>query len=120
MSAAPMSSRRNTWQGSESISIGEMLTPVGPLVLVAGPEGVLRIELPNGNARAPMAVRAGAGPRNELPIVAADARIDAIKDQLREYFEGKRKTFDLPLSPMGPTSIARCGRPSRGFPTARS
>jgi methylated-DNA-[protein]-cysteine S-methyltransferase len=43
-------------------------------------------------------------PGEERPAGTAEARTELLlkaADELREYFEGKRKSFDLPLSPQG-------------------
>lgn len=58
-------------------------TPVGALTLTASADAVT-------------AVRFGAeGARDASPL------LDAAEAQLREYFAGARRTFDLPLAPHG-------------------
>jgi len=64
-----------------------MGSPVGPLLLVAGPEGLTAISFAS---RAP---RAAEAPGHPLLRRAAA--------QLGEYFAGKRQEFELPLAPAG-------------------
>lgn len=68
-------------------------SPVGPL-LIAGDASALRIiRFPvNGAAVRPEAGWAQASPRGALADAVA---------QLREYFLGQRREFDLPLEPQG-------------------
>lgn len=70
-------------------------TPIGTLVLAADAEGLRHIEFPSN--RHPVD-RAGWIPGAEgaaAEILAITAR------QLREYFDGTRRDFDLPLAPRG-------------------
>ena len=70
-------------------------SPIGTLVLAADAEGLRHIEFPSN--RHPMD-RAGWVPGAE----GAAADILAITaQQLREYFDGERHAFDLPLAPRG-------------------
>ena len=67
-------------------------TPIGKLLIAGDRETVRRIEFPeNGEPRKPHAgwIESSAGSLEEA------AR------QLREYFSGARKEFDLPLAPEG-------------------
>lgn len=58
-------------------------TPIGPLTLEADENAVT-------------AIRFGAGGAQD-----ASPLLDAAEAQLREYFAGARRTFDLPLAPHG-------------------
>ncbi len=91
---------------SESVAHGEMLSPIGPLRVLVGPRGVMRIDLPNAPPCDLDAVRRELARRGmgDLPLVApgdADPRMKIVKEQLREYFAGKRRKFDLPLDARG-------------------
>ncbi|MES2670950.1 MAG: methylated-DNA--[protein]-cysteine S-methyltransferase [Pseudomonadota bacterium] len=70
-------------------------TPIGTLTLAADADGLRHIEFPDN--RHPMD-REGwiPGARG----AAADV-LRATREQLREYFEGRRRAFDLPLRPQG-------------------
>ncbi len=63
-------------------------TPIGQLVLEGTDEALSRVHLAN---RAPRV-------ESETHPVAA---LDLAASQLREYFEGSRTTFDVPLAPRG-------------------
>lgn len=82
--------KRGTPWPSEPAVWGEMLAPFGPLCVLVGPRGVERIVLPR---KPPCALDAQ---RDD-----ADVRVVRVKDQLREYFAGTRRGFDLPLDPNG-------------------
>lgn len=73
-------------------------TPIGPLTLQADEAAVT-------------AIRFGAG-------VAQDASplLDAAEAQLREYFAGARRTFDLPLAPRGTAFQQRVWAALRAIP----
>src|SRR2546430_3028056 len=62
-------------------------TPIGDLLLVADEQGLVRVEFPP------------ASPPDDAP--RDDRRLAPAIRQLDEYFSGKRKTFDLPISLRG-------------------
>jgi methylated-DNA-[protein]-cysteine S-methyltransferase len=77
-----------------------MESPIGPLRLVTTDGGLREIWL--GAERAVPAV--------DVPVVGgtavggtgvAEAVLRTARDQLEEYFAGRRTTFDLPLAPVG-------------------
>jgi methylated-DNA-[protein]-cysteine S-methyltransferase len=71
-------------------------SPVGRLITVATPRGLARIayELPNGGLESILdQVAERLSPR----IVEAPARLDDVRRELDEYFEGRREHFDLAL-----------------------
>lgn len=65
-------------------------TAIGPLRLVAAPEGLVGIQFHPFEAWEASEARAG-----EHPV------LDAAADQLGRYFTGELKEFDLPLAPRG-------------------
>jgi methylated-DNA-[protein]-cysteine S-methyltransferase len=73
-----MSGERVVWTGFES--------PLGPLTVVAGPQGIRSIYFPTEAPRLDAAARA--------PLTAAVEQLDA-------YFAGKRQAFDLELDLRG-------------------
>lgn len=82
-----------------SLAVAEVETPVGRLVVVAGPLGLLRIDLPGKDSTR---VRAAEFPGKEhLRVMGPDARTSEAARQLGEYFAGSRRVFDLPLDPIG-------------------
>jgi methylated-DNA-[protein]-cysteine S-methyltransferase len=66
-------------------------TPIGPLTLVAGPQGLREVRFPNGRPVGP----ADGPARPDDPVLAQAAT------QLEEYFAGTRQDFDIPLDPHG-------------------
>lgn len=82
-------------QHTNRLYVETLDTPIGTLVLAADGEGLRHIEFPSN--RHPVD-RAGWMPGAE----GAAAEILAITaQQLREYFDGTRRDFDLPLMPRG-------------------
>ncbi len=68
-------------------------TPFGRFELAVDVDGTLvELWLPNRSK----AVRSATAPSR-----AANDGMDAVHSQLREYFAGRRRTFDLPLDPRG-------------------
>ena len=79
--------------------------PVGPLLAVAGPSGLVRIAFSNGDA--PQTAFAWLAERPAQGVVEAPARLDAVRRQLDEYFSGRRCVFDLALDPAPVRGIGR-------------
>ena len=73
-------------------------TPIGPLTLQADEAAVT-------------AIRFGAGGAQD-----ASPLLDAVEAQLREYFAGTRRTFDLPLAPHGTAFQQRVWMALRAIP----
>jgi methylated-DNA-[protein]-cysteine S-methyltransferase len=69
-------------------------TPIGPLVIVQGEQGVLRIAFEGEPLDRTLAgVAAGVGPR----IVQSDRELAATRDTLSAYLEGDDDRLDLPV-----------------------
>lgn len=71
-------------------------SPLGTLVLEAGPEGLRALHLPDDDGDA--AVEAD---RESSIGARARAILDNAEGQLAEYFAGRRQQFELPLAPRG-------------------
>jgi len=69
-------------------------TPIGPLLLAATEQGLLRVAFERQDHAA---VLAGLADTVSPRILAAPARLDAVARQLDEYFTGDRRAFDLAL-----------------------
>ncbi len=67
-------------------------SPVGPLLLAAGDDGLRLVQFESPRHPASLGADWHAG---RHPV------IDAAVHQLREYFAGERRSFDLPLAPQG-------------------
>lgn len=81
-------------------------TPVGPLVARAGADGLVELLFMR---------RGGAAPGSRGPSEAR-RHIENVESQLREYFDGARRTFDVPLRPSGPTFYLRVWDALREIP----
>jgi methylated-DNA-[protein]-cysteine S-methyltransferase len=69
-------------------------TPIGRLLVVQGPEGLVRIGFEEeAEDRALAEVAAALGPR----IVASDRELSTERDALSDYLEGGTATLDLPV-----------------------
>ncbi|MFZ5432600.1 MAG: methylated-DNA--[protein]-cysteine S-methyltransferase [Calditrichota bacterium] len=66
----------------------EMMSPVGKIIMYGHDRAITRINI-NGNATRP--------PGRSKP----NALLRRAEEQLREYFTGIRKDFDLPMTPVG-------------------
>ena len=85
-------------------------SPIGPLLL-AGADGGLRI------------IGFSSGPKAQAPHrdwVRRDSRFNAAKRQLKEYFEGVRRTFDLELAPVGTPFQLRVWRALSDIPYGKT
>jgi methylated-DNA-[protein]-cysteine S-methyltransferase len=67
-------------------------TPVGPLTLAATPEGLVRVGF-GAEDRVLDDLASEVSPR----VVHLPARLDGLRRQLDEYFEGRRRSFDVTL-----------------------
>jgi methylated-DNA-[protein]-cysteine S-methyltransferase len=74
-----------------TITYGYAKTPIGRLLIAVCEEGVVRIAF----EREKIAAEPQAHWRHD------EASVAAVKAQLAEYFDGKRRDFDLPLAPAG-------------------
>jgi methylated-DNA-[protein]-cysteine S-methyltransferase len=69
-------------------------TPVGPLLLAATDDGLVRVAFAvEGHDRVLETLAARVSPR----ILCAPARLDEAAREIDEYFAGRRRHFDLPL-----------------------
>jgi methylated-DNA-[protein]-cysteine S-methyltransferase len=76
--------------------------PVGPLLVAATERGVLRIAYDADPETYFERLARIAGPR----VLRAPRRIDDVRRQLDEYFEGRRRAFELPLDLRGTAPFA--------------
>src|ERR1044071_8517803 len=83
-------------EGIAEVAYATIDSPVGRLVAVATARGLARLayEFENGGLDS---VLDDVALRLSPAIVEAPARLDAIRRELDEYFEGQRQDFDLQL-----------------------
>jgi methylated-DNA-[protein]-cysteine S-methyltransferase len=70
-------------------------SPLGPLVVAATPRGLVRVAYTESHTDA--AVLEELARRISPRVLEAPARLDPVRRELDEYFEGRRGEFDLPL-----------------------
>jgi methylated-DNA-[protein]-cysteine S-methyltransferase len=81
-------------EGLIDIAYGWIDTPLGRLLVAATEDGVLRLGFGHESVDKTLADLA----RKVSPrILEDDARLEKTRRQLGEYFEGRRKSFDMPL-----------------------
>jgi methylated-DNA-[protein]-cysteine S-methyltransferase len=69
-------------------------TPVGPLLLAATEQGLVRVAYPNqGHDAVLQALADRVSPR----VLHAPGRLDPVARQLDDYFAGRRRRFEVPL-----------------------
>ena len=77
-------------------------TPIGPLVLVASSKGLRAVLWSSEDA---IRVRGGAvdpvAPGSDGTPCSAEAVLQQAAEELEEYFAGTRRSFDVPLDPVG-------------------
>jgi methylated-DNA-[protein]-cysteine S-methyltransferase len=69
-------------------------SPIGPLLVAATPVGLVRVAFQTEGSDEVLDDLAG---RVSPRILEAPARLDEIRRELDEYFEGRRNQFELPL-----------------------
>jgi methylated-DNA-[protein]-cysteine S-methyltransferase len=80
--------------GVLDVSYRTVDSPVGSLLLAATPEGLVRVAFDREDHDAVLArLAAEISPR----ILLAPHRLDGAATQLDEYFDGRRRTFDVPI-----------------------
>jgi methylated-DNA-[protein]-cysteine S-methyltransferase len=94
LAAAQRLSERMSEQGLADISYAPVDSPFGELLLAASEQGLLRLAFPEEDEDAVLErLAARVSPR----IVQAPAQLDRVRRELDEYFEGRRRAFELPL-----------------------
>ncbi|CAN5204236.1 methylated-DNA--[protein]-cysteine S-methyltransferase [soil metagenome] len=93
---AARTAARAAEEGIAEVAYATIDSPVGRLVAVATPRGLARLayELQNGGLDV---ILDDAALKLSPAIVEAPARLDAVRRELDEYFEGRREEFDLAL-----------------------
>ena len=77
-------------EGLLDVAVAHVDSPIGDLLLAATPRGLLRLSFfAEDETLAEIAARVS--PR----ILEAPAKLDAVRRQLDEYFDGQRSTFDI-------------------------
>ena len=92
--AAARVAERAAETGLADVAVATAATPLGELLVAATRRGLVRVSYQDDGRDAELdRLAARVSPR----VVEAPARLDGPRRQLEEYFEGRRRDFDLPL-----------------------
>ncbi|MBA2523861.1 MAG: methylated-DNA--[protein]-cysteine S-methyltransferase [Solirubrobacterales bacterium] len=81
-------------EGVLDLSYCEIDSPIGSLLAVATPEGLIKLGYPNVPADEQLeGLAATISPR----LLESPARLEPLRRELDEYFEGRRHAFDIPI-----------------------
>ena len=94
-SAAPLDLRRVAGEGLLDVAYATFDSPLGPLVVAATPRGLVRLAY-TGSGGEGEVVEDLAGKLSPR-ILEAPERLDDVRRELDEYFEGRRADFDVPI-----------------------
>lgn len=83
-------------EGLLDVAYATVDTPVGRLIAAATPRGLARLAYEDFNGGLDQVLDELAR-RLSPRILEAPARLDGVRRELDEYFEGRRTSFDLPL-----------------------
>jgi methylated-DNA-[protein]-cysteine S-methyltransferase len=81
-------------EGLVDVAYAETDTPVGRLLVAATPRGLVRVSF---HGEAHEAVLGELAERLSPRVLEAPSRLDMVRRELEEYFEGGRREFDVPL-----------------------
>jgi len=81
-------------EGLVDVAYAQTDSPIGPLLVAATPAGLVRLAF---QREARDDVLEELAERISPRVIEAPARVDEIRRELDEYFDGRRDHFDLPL-----------------------
>jgi methylated-DNA-[protein]-cysteine S-methyltransferase len=93
--AAPSVAERAAAEGLLDVAYSTVDSPLGPLMVAATPRGLVRVSY--SQFRGDDAVLADLARRVSPRVLEAPGRLDGVRRELDEYFEGRRTEFDLPI-----------------------
>lgn len=85
--------RRAAADGLLDVAFGSVESPLGPLTVFVTPRGLVRLDYPGDLDASVAEVAASVSPR----VLAAPRRTDPVRRQLEDYFEGRRRAFEVPI-----------------------
>jgi methylated-DNA-[protein]-cysteine S-methyltransferase len=92
---APPLAERADDEGLLDVAYASVDSPLGPLVVAATPEGLVRVAY--SDFRGEEDVLEELARRVSPRVLEAPARLDRVRRELDEYFEGRRQSFDTPI-----------------------
>jgi methylated-DNA-[protein]-cysteine S-methyltransferase len=92
---APDVTARAVEEGLVDVAYTSVDSPLGPLVVAATPKGLVRVSYTEfrGEEEVLEELARRVSPR----VLEAPARLDGVRRELDEYFEGHRQRFDTPI-----------------------
>src|SRR5918995_242614 len=82
-------------EGLLDVAYASVDSPLGPLVVAATPKGLVRVSY--SEFRGEDDVLEELARRVSPRVLEAPARLDPVRRELEEYFEGRRRGFDVPI-----------------------
>jgi methylated-DNA-[protein]-cysteine S-methyltransferase len=82
-------------EGLLDVAYASVDSPLGPLVVAATPKGLVRVSY--SDFRGEDEVLEELARRVSPRVLEAPARLDGVRRELDEYFEGRRRHFDTPI-----------------------
>jgi methylated-DNA-[protein]-cysteine S-methyltransferase len=86
--------RRAADEGLLDVAYASVDSPVGDLTVAATPKGLVRIAYPFGDREE---VVADLAERVSPRVLESPSKLDEVRRELDEYFEGRRREFELPI-----------------------
>lgn len=96
--AARRLTRRIAEQGLADVTYASVDSPWGPLLAARTKRGLVKLGYPEDDVETVLARLARrVSPRIVEADLGSDSGLDAVQRELDEYFEGRRRSFELPL-----------------------
>jgi len=92
---APDFTARAEEEGLMDVAYASVDSPLGPLVVAATPKGLVRVSY--SEFRGEDEVLEELARRVSPRVLEAPARLDGVRRELDEYFEGRRERFETPI-----------------------
>jgi methylated-DNA-[protein]-cysteine S-methyltransferase len=92
---SPPVAERAADDGLLDVAYTSVDSPLGPLVVAATPKGLVRVSY--SEFRGEDEVLEDLARRVSPRVLEAPARLDPVRRELDEYFEGRREDFDIPI-----------------------
>jgi methylated-DNA-[protein]-cysteine S-methyltransferase len=91
----PPVAERAAEEGLLDVAYATVESPLGPLVVAATPKGLVRVSY--SEFRGEDDVLEELARRVSPRVLEAPAKLDSVRRELDEYFEGRRQRFDTPI-----------------------
>src|SRR5918911_5303097 len=92
---APPVAERAEEEGLVDVAYASVDSPLGPLVVAATPKGLVRVSY--SEFRGEDDVLEDLARRVSPRVLEAPAKLDPVRRELDEYFEGRRQRFETPI-----------------------